>query len=179
MDTIAHYPLEHIRQLVSRAFRGWAIVGIKSHTVNGWQWVNHEDIDLDDLRPTTVLPLSDMAKIAETGAQKVCLKLTHPNGGVAYPDYYLEEFAVPFRWKPNDHLRVDVNQGARDAYVLAVIGNEALIEYEMPAGTTALWVIKADRAEPHKIRNVSYKSCPRKWLDAIEEAGLQWEGNGQ
>lgn len=177
------YPLERIFQVVGRAFPDWKIEGIKSHTINGWQWIEHEDFDVEQIsrlsRRTRVLPLSELHRLAGEGAQKVCLKLTHADGGTAYPDYFLEEFAVPFCWKPNDSLRVDVNQGMRDAYVLAVIGNEALIEYEMPSGTTALWVIRADRPEPHKIRNVSYRSCPQKWLDAIEEAGTEWEGNGQ
>lgn len=175
-----HYPPKHIAQFVGRAFPDWKIEGISSHTTNGWQWISHKDIDLDDHRgETRVLPLTGLAKLADAGATQVCLKLTHKNGGVAYPDYLVEELAVPFRWQPRDHFQVDVNQGMRDAYVLAVIGDEALIEYEMPAGTTALWVIRAGDPDAHKIRNLSYRACPQKWLDAMDEACTIWEGNGQ
>lgn len=123
-------------------------------------------------------PIREMPRLFEAGYELVQLRLLS-DGTVKYPDYRIDEFAQEFKWEPRDQLVVDVNQGKREAYVLAVIGDEALIEYEMPGGTTALWVIHAGRPHPRRIRNVSYKSCTKKWLKAIEEAGTIWEGQGQ
>ena len=39
-----------------------------------------------------------------------------------------------------EKLRINVNQGWRDATILAVLGDEALAEYVMPAGTITLIV---------------------------------------
>ncbi len=101
------------------------------------------------------------------------------DGLIVFPDYQMDELVTEFRWEPRDQLTVNVNQGDREAVVLAVIGDEALIEYEMPAGSTAMWVIHACYPHPGKIRSISYKSCPKKWLAAIEESGQEWIGNGQ
>jgi hypothetical protein len=72
-----------------------------------------------------------------------------------------------------------VNQGTRPASIIAVLDDEALLEYEMPRGTTALWIIPRNRMDAPRLRNVSYKACPKKWLRAIEESGIPWTGNGQ
>lgn len=79
--------------------------------------------------------------------------------------------------KPGDTFLVNVNQGDREAMVLAVIGNQALIEYVMPAGTTALQIVTEGREQVG--RSVSYPSVPTKWLRAIVEEGREWEGNPQ
>lgn len=172
------YDVKNIRKIVAKAFPGWNLIGISATSVNGWQW---EDADkqLDDRRPEQTISIYDMSKLADKGVTKVCFKLTHKNGGEARPDYFVEEFAEIFKWKPLDRLTVDANQGEREAYVLAVIGDEALIEYEMPKGSTAMWVVNAWNPEPGCIRNIAYRSCPKKWHDAMEEAGTQWEGRGQ
>ncbi len=84
-----------------------------------------------------------------------------------------------------DYFYIRINQGDRHAEVLAVIGDQALIEYYMPNGTTALRVI--DRRDPHgteyeprgKRGNVSYFRLPKKWSRAMEEAGSTWYANPQ
>jgi hypothetical protein len=80
-------------------------------------------------------------------------------------------------WQPGDTFTINVNQGDREAMVLAVIGNQALIEYVMPAGTTALQVVTEGREQIG--RSVSYPAVPTKWLRAIVEDGREWEGNPQ
>lgn len=101
---------------------------------------------------------------------------------------------------PHDGLEVWANQAEREATVLAVIGNEVLIEYEMP-GTTRQWGYNRRTgqyrhpAEPtsslrivkmiqDKIvgdyKSMSYKKVTKKWIAAIKEAGTQdWIGCGQ
>lgn len=80
-------------------------------------------------------------------------------------------------WKPGDTFLISVNQGDREAMVLAVIGNQALIEYVMPAGSTALQIVTQGH-EQHG-RSVSYPSVPIKWLRAIVDDGREWEGAPQ
>jgi hypothetical protein len=94
-----------------------------------------------------------------------------------------------------DDLLVWSNQNYRDAVVLAVAGTEALVEYEMPNGTTAMNVYSVHNGKLvgqdgapdwgtmpegcHLPRSVSYRSCPKKWIRAMVEAGTSWMGNGQ
>jgi hypothetical protein len=54
---------------------------------------------------------------------------------------------------------VEANQGTRDATVLATLGCEVLLEYEMPAGRTFLRI--EDLAGGH--RAVSQLALPKKW----------------
>ena len=79
--------------------------------------------------------------------------------------------------EPGFYLDVEVNQGDRHGVVLAVLGDEALIEYFMPRSqTTALWIVRRD--PPYgRVRNQSYYSVPIKWLRAlVEEDGIGWAG---
>jgi hypothetical protein len=72
---------------------------------------------------------------------------------------------------------LDANQGEREALVLAVRGDKMLVEYEMPAGSTALRLLSVegnDRGRPIPYRNVSVV-----WLKAIVEAGQTWTGKPQ
>ena len=48
------------------------------------------------------------------------------------------------RLQANDSLEVYINQGRRPAFVLAVLDDMALIEYEMPRGTTTLRLMPTD-----------------------------------
>ena len=84
-------------------------------------------------------------------------------------------------WQPNDSMSVFVNQAERDAYVLAVIGDDILIEYEMPAGTSALVqyaVVEGKVSWPS--RNYSYNAVPKRWLKPIRDANMtNWIGMGQ
>jgi hypothetical protein len=95
-------------------------------------------------------------------------------------------------YQPNDGIEVYANQAEREGYVLATIGDEVLLEYEMP-GTTAKWanhpavpwsalrVIKTIGKQPvGDYKSVSYNNVPKKWLKAIEAAGTtDWIGMGQ
>lgn len=99
---------------------------------------------------------------------------------------------LPWLHQPGTHLQVYANQGWREARVLAALGDERLVEYEMPKGTTALRIYKLEvdrstltgtylpfaRADSH-YTNVSYNRLPNKWLKAIVDAGQSWLGQPQ
>ena len=80
-------------------------------------------------------------------------------------------------------LYIWANQGERPATVLATIGPEALLEYEMPSGRSALRVVcrhyhrGSDPGEPYK--NVSYRSLPKCWLLEIIRNGMDWIASPQ
>lgn len=81
-------------------------------------------------------------------------------------------------------LTVERNQGEREAEVLAIRPGLALIEYEMPNGTTALNVVAI--TEDEKLISegciyhaVSYRKVPKYWLKAMIAAELEWAGYGQ
>jgi hypothetical protein len=117
--------------------------------------------------------------IVPKGLEKVQLRIPTLHGGNRHPDFSINEITKPFTWEAGDMVRVYANQGYRPGTILAVLGDEALVEYEMPQGTTTLWVIDAHRAVPCKIRNLSYKRCPKKWKAALKESEMEWEGNPQ
>jgi hypothetical protein len=83
--------------------------------------------------------------------------------------------------KPGDPIQLFRNQGMREGVVLAVIGDKILVEYEMPNGSTSLNIILQQNADKPEWggKTVAYKSIPRKWLQAIVDAGMDWEGHGQ
>ena len=95
-------------------------------------------------------------------------------------------------FEPHDSLEVWANQAEREGYVLAVIGDEVLLEYEMP-GTTSKWanhpaqptsalrVIQCIQDRPvGSYKTMSYRTVPVRWLNAIREAGTtDWIGMGQ
>lgn len=94
---------------------------------------------------------------------------------------------------PNDSIEVWANQAEREGYVLATIGDEVLIEYEMPGTTakygkfhpaqpwSALRVIKTIGLQPvGDYQSVSYNNVPKRWLRAIKAADMtNWIGMGQ
>jgi len=89
-------------------------------------------------------------------------------------------------YQSGDWLYVLVNQGKRDALVLGTLGEQIIVEYTMPSGTTALLIVEqGDRADRFgkRIKGISYKSCPKKWIQAIRDGVGSWEGicqrNGQ
>ena len=84
----------------------------------------------------------------------------------------------PYQFKSGDCLSVFINQGDREACVLAAIGDEVLVEYEMPSGSTALYAAHRETPETPK-RSVSYRTLPRKWRQAIIAAGQGWIGRPQ
>ena len=91
-------------------------------------------------------------------------------------------------WKKGKTIFLSVNQGIRDAKVCARIGLDVLVEYAMPAGTTALRVIsicsaRMDGVVPYteaRGHKMSYNRIPKKWLNALDDrdgvglAGLTW-----
>jgi len=84
-----------------------------------------------------------------------------------------------------DDVDVFVNQATREGWVLAVLGDEYILEYTMPKGTTALQIRRVDGGNVKdgkwhgSYRNVSYKALPTRWLQAIVDAGSVWEGKAQ
>jgi hypothetical protein len=83
-----------------------------------------------------------------------------------------------------DWLSVDRNQALRDAEVLAVIGNEAFIQYEMPNGAIYHNVIDlvmncrafsgsamVDGKWKQCYRAISPNNIPKKWRDALSGSG--------
>lgn len=165
---------DHAREVIERVYPEASNIRITQVFREGVGW---QDVPERGGYPLKFLPnLFDQKKRPVTAVQ---LRLCDRHGEIRYPDYKMEEFVEEFVWKPGDVLEVNVNQGWRQAVILAVLGQEALLEYEMPAGTTALWVIDAGNPTVGCKRNVSYKACPKKWRKAMEEAGTQWEGNGQ
>jgi hypothetical protein len=80
--------------------------------------------------------------------------------------------------KPGARLQVLANQGWRDAVVLAVQGPAVLVEYMMPKGTTALRILQPVPGGVAE-RPIGYNDLPTKWLQAIVDAGQDWEGNPQ
>jgi hypothetical protein len=165
LSPVRHYVVTRhsVAATIKRAFPGWTIHSLHQVGIQGYRWVD------------VSARIDDVEKYRKQGYDCFSFKLTHANGGEAYPDYFYWEIGEPFEWRPNDRLEVDVNQGVREAYVLAVLGDEALIEYEMPKGTTALWVVSRYNPDPGCRRVISYRSCPKKWLDAITDAGTVWE----
>lgn len=64
---------------------------------------------------------------------------------IGCPDYQMEEFEteVDYRMEVGRSVKADINQGDRIGSVLAVVNDEALVEFEMPGGSTFLWIVDA------------------------------------
>jgi hypothetical protein len=74
------------------------------------------------------------------------------------------EYCVPVP-KVGSSTTVHANQGDRDATVLAVLGDEVLLEYEMPAGKTFL---RIENFVTGVHRSVSQLGLPKKWRKELE-----------
>ena len=84
--------------------------------------------------------------------------------------------------RPNDTLRVHVNQARRSAWVLAVLGEEALVEYELPSEATALTIVPALIAGKGPVMasgSASYRRLPRRWIEAVRAGAGSWEGRSR
>ena len=85
-------------------------------------------------------------------------------------------------YKSGQRISIWVNQGERDAWVLCTLEDQIIVEYEMPSGTTALNILQ-NAVDVKFVKSVSYKSCPKKWIQAIRDGVGSWEGicqrNGQ
>lgn len=76
---------------------------------------------------------------------------------------------------------VYANQADRDAYVLAVRGEQVLVEYEMPAGTSSLVLMAACGNQLTRIKTIPHRTLRQDWVNAIHEQGYAhlWIGRGQ
>lgn len=116
------------------------------------------------------------------------------NEAIRYAFEYLNG-SLDTWWTPGDDIDVWANQGRREGCILATVGDEAILEYEMP-GTISTWkvgnrimgnctsalriitTIGFDQVGGYK--SVSYKAVPKKWIAAIRESGqTEWIGMGQ
>lgn len=84
--------------------------------------------------------------------------------------------AARFDSTSGQRVTVRVNQAKRSGTVLAVIegGARALVEYQMPGGTTALLEVAGDSQ-----LSISYARLPRRWGAALQSRDQAWEGRGQ
>ena len=84
-------------------------------------------------------------------------------------------------WRATDYVQWWANQAQRDGRVLAVNGNEVLIEYEMPAGTSALVLCDGLGETLRAKRTIPHCKLSREWIDCIHEQGAAayWIGHGQ
>lgn len=74
----------------------------------------------------------------------------------------------PSKLVAGDQMTYFRNQGDRDALVLAVDGDKALVAYEMPSGVTYLNIVAADGSdEAGAYRAVSPKGLSKRWREAV------------
>ena len=117
----------------------------------------------------------DSAKPQWEGITRACNKL-------AAIKWILERIngGIDAGFTANDSVTVWRNQADREAVVLAVIGDQVLVEYEMPKGTSAMLLFNSIEGEFFDCgRSISYKTCPQKWVNAINAADMEWMGNSQ
>jgi hypothetical protein len=69
-------------------------------------------------------------------------------------------------WKVGETFTVNKNQGDRPASVLAVLGTEALVEYDMPGGKSFLLILDMTGGRD---RSVSRKALPGKWKRELDQ----------
>ncbi len=82
--------------------------------------------------------------------------------------------------RPGYTFKLWVNHAERPAHVLAILGREALIEYNMPKGTTSLKLIEIRNGQiAEGGKTIPYKRVPNRWLKAIVDGGYDWEGTPQ
>lgn len=139
---------------------------------NGWHDLSGE--------PGGGYSIKELPRLYDQKYKTVQIRLIDQYGAERFLDYQLEEFMdVFYSWEPGDSFTVHVNQGEREARVLGVDGDEAIIEYEMPKGTTALRLINRHDPTAHPGPNIHYRRCPARWLKAIVAAGKGWKGQSQ
>lgn len=105
--------------------------------------------------------------------------------GSFVPAELVEHCLPPFT--PGQQIHVFVNQSSRVARVLARLlpeGNAALVEYEMPAGTTGLAVARQVQKAPGewsaKVFTVGYGALRAEWRAALNAPdAVPWRGRGQ
>lgn len=78
-----------------------------------------------------------------------------------------------------DDVDVFINQGEREGIVLAILGDECIVEYLMPkSGTSSLYIASCDEVEVAR-KSVAYHKLTRAWRTAIAQQGELWEGTPQ
>lgn len=89
-------------------------------------------------------------------------------------------------WQAGQSTTWYANQARRDADVLAVVGNEVLIEYVMPGTTNGRETSALVLCEIHgvtrlrHVRNYTHRKLPVRWVKAMNDQGTQdWLGLGQ
>lgn len=84
-----------------------------------------------------------------------------------YSEYIAKAWAIyANRLAVDDSFTIEVNQGEREAVVVAVDGERALAVYKMPAGREFFTVV--DRSSRLPVGNVSPNKLPKKWIKACE-----------
>lgn len=79
---------------------------------------------------------------------------------------------------PNDPVEVVAFRQNCTAKVLAVLNEEALVEYVLPGGTTSLVLANAHASSPLEQwrRNpYGYANLPQAWMDALAAQGATWK----
>ena len=82
-------------------------------------------------------------------------------------------------YEAGDSMYLYRNQSHRDGVILAVLGDRALVEYEMPNGTSALNYIDLCGHFDNDYKSISYFALPKKWAQAMldqqgSEAGFYY-----
>ena len=77
------------------------------------------------------------------------------------------EVASPHKDYVGDYYVVYRNQGDRDAAIVSTSGDDILVEYEMPNGTTALNIIKPDGS--YKAISYAKLQTSKKWIKNLDE----------
>lgn len=74
-------------------------------------------------------------------------------------------------------LQIFVNRGWRDAKVLAILGQEALIEYQMPSFSGLRMLdLRTVLTEEYRDRHIRYEDLSSQWLQVIVDANQGWIG---
>jgi hypothetical protein len=78
--------------------------------------------------------------------------------------------------RPGDVITVYVQKGYRDAVILGVHSEKALLEYELPSGCTALWEVHT--GNPYiRVRTLNYYHLPDYWKQYIVQHKTRWIGH--
>lgn len=91
----------------------------------------------------------------------------------------------PHKFHTGDFVWWYSNQADREATVLAILGDEILIEYELPGTTSgretsSLVLCRGCGDTLSYIRNYTHRKLPKRWIKAMNDQGTRdWIGLGQ
>ena len=80
---------------------------------------------------------------------------------------------------PGKVIEVYANQGMRPATILAIHEDDALVEYEMPNGTSVLRIVPRKFEDPYCGKRVAHMGVPTYWLEIMVAEEAEWIGNPQ